>query len=80
MAIGRYLRTRGFKDGVLSGRRGWLAIGALVWSGRLLKRILSRPAQLVAVERLEPGQSLTVSALAPEDGATRTNRRARRRS
>lgn len=80
MALGRYLRTRGFKDGVLSGRRGWLAIGVLVWTGRLLKRMLSRPAQLVAVERLEPGQSLTVSALAPEDGATRPNRRSRRRS
>ena len=80
MAIGRYLRTRGFKDGVLSGRQGWLVIGALVWTGRLLKRLLSRPAQLVAVERLEPGQSLTVSALVPEEGTTRTNRRARRRS
>lgn len=78
MALGRYLRTRGFRDGVLSGRRGWLAVGVLVWTGRLVKKLLSRPAQLVAVEKLEPGQSLTVSALAPESGATRTSRRTRR--
>ncbi|MFM8381005.1 MAG: hypothetical protein ACKOA6_03275 [Actinomycetota bacterium] len=80
MALSRYRRTRGFRDGVLSGRRGWLAVGVLVWTGRLVKKLLSRPAQLVAVERLEPGQSLTVSALDPENGVTRTSRGTRRRS
>ena len=80
MALGRYLRRRGITESVLSGRRGWLVVAVLMWAGRLLKRVLSRPAQLVAVERLEPGQSLTVSALAPDDDGTRTSRRARRRS
>lgn len=80
MPLGRYLRNRGVRDGVLAGRRGWLAIGLVVWTGRLLRRALSRPSQLVAVERLEPGQSVTVSAIAPDDDATRTSRRTRRRS
>lgn len=78
MALDRYLRGRGVARSVLSGRRGWLVVTVLMWAGRLLKKAISRPAKVVAVERLEPGQSLTVSALAPDDGATRTSRRARR--
>ncbi|MGA0878060.1 MAG: hypothetical protein ACO3SP_02975 [Ilumatobacteraceae bacterium] len=74
--LGSYLRTRGIRDGIFGGRRGWLAIGLVMWSGRLVKKMVSRSSELVAVENLEPGQSITVSALASEESARRRRRRA----
>lgn len=67
MPLGPYLRSRGIKDGVLGGRRGWLILGVAVWSGRLLKKLVMRSPEVVSVEKLEPGQSVTVTALAPQE-------------
>lgn len=72
--LGSYLRTRGIKDGVFGGRRGWLALGLVMWIGRLVKKLASRSSELVAVEQLEPGQSITVSALAPREKSRRGRR------
>lgn len=77
MASGSYLRYRGLKDGLLGGHRGWLALGLVMWVARMMKRILSRPTQLISVERLEPGQSVTVSAHSPSE-AVSPGRRSRR--
>lgn len=71
MPLGGYLRTRGIKDGIFGGRRGWLTLGLVMWAGRLLRKMSSRGSELVAMEKLEPGQSITVSALAPEAKARR---------
>lgn len=75
MPLGSYLRTRGIKDGVFGGRRSWLVLGLVMWIARFVKRLASRPSELVAVERLEPGQSITVSALDPEESPRRRRRR-----
>lgn len=69
--LGSYLRTRGIKDGVFAGRRTWLILGSAVWAGRLLKKLVSRSSELVSTERLEPGQSVTVTALAPREKSRR---------
>lgn len=74
MSLGGYLRTRGIKDGIFAGRRGWMAIGLVMWSGRLLKRLMARSSEPVAVEKLEPGQSITISALAPQEAPRRRRR------
>lgn len=79
MALSGYLGKRGLKDGVLGGRRGWLILGVVMWSGRLLKKVLNRPSELISVERLEPGQSISVSAHNPKDTSA-SSRRTRRRA
>jgi len=60
-----YLRARSLKDGFGRGRRGWFAVGVVVWGARLLRRVVGRRPQNVSIETLRPGQSVTVSALEP---------------
>ena len=71
------LRRNAIYKGLLGGQRGWLAIGAVVWAPRLLKRALGRTEQVVATERLEPGQVLRIEAI---KRPTRAEDRARRRA
>ncbi len=71
------LRRNALYKGLLGGQRGWLAIGAVVWAPRLLKKALGRTEQVVATERLEPGQVLRIEAIKPP---TRAEDRARRRA
>ena len=71
------LRRNAIYKGLLGGQRGWLAIGAVVWAPRLLKRALGRTEQVVATERLEPGQALRIEAI---KRPTRAEDRARRRA
>ena len=76
MAVTKYISRRGLTDGVFGGRRQWLVLGAVVWLARLLKRIVSRSVEVVSIEKLEPGQSVTVSAL---DSSADRSKRSRRR-
>ncbi|MEO8264798.1 MAG: hypothetical protein ABI706_04720 [Ilumatobacteraceae bacterium] len=71
------LRRNAIYKGLLGGQRGWLAIGAVVWAPRLLKKALGRTEQVVATERLEPGQALRIEAI---KRPTRAEDRARRRA
>ena len=70
------LRRNALYKGLLGGSRGWMAVGALVWGPRLMKRALGRNEQVVATERLEPGQALRIEAIKQP---TRDERRAARR-
>lgn len=72
MSVLSYLRARSLKDGFGRGRRGWFAVGVVVWGARLLRRIVGRRPQHVSTETLRPGQSVMVSAL-------ESRRRGRRR-
>lgn len=65
MSILSYLRARSLKDGFGRGRRGWFAVGVVVWGARLLRRVVGRRPQNVSIETLKPGQSVTVTALDP---------------
>lgn len=67
-----YLSTRGFRDGLLRGRSLWTALGVVIWSARLLKKMATRKPQVVAREVLRPGQSITISALSPDEGSRTT--------
>lgn len=53
-----------------------MAIGAVVWGARLLRKLLGRSEEVVAVEKLEPGQVLRLEAIEPP---TRAERRTARR-
>jgi hypothetical protein len=58
-----YLRRNAFHQGLLGGRRGWMVVGALLWAPRVAKRLLGRNEQVVAVEKLKPGQFVRIEAL-----------------
>lgn len=75
MAILSYLRTRSLKEGLLRGRRGWFAIGVVLWTVRLVRRISSRSPQIVSKEILRAGESVSISSLEREG---RSSRRARK--
>ncbi|CAN5473276.1 hypothetical protein BH10ACT2_BH10ACT2_11750 [soil metagenome] len=59
------LRQRSLQRGVLGGHRGWMAVGVLVWTPRVLKRLAGRQNELIATERLRPGQTIQLTALEP---------------
>ena len=42
-----------------------MALGVLVWAPRVLKRLAGRNEELIATERLLPGQSIQLTALKP---------------
>lgn len=62
-SLASYLSTRGFKDGLVKGRRIWAVAGVVVWIGRLIIKMASRPPQIVAREVLTPGQTITITSL-----------------
>lgn len=59
------LRQRSLQKGLFGGSRGWMAVGILVWGPRLLKRLFGRREELIATERLRPGQSIQLDAIEP---------------
>ncbi len=56
-------RRNGIYKGVLGGERKWLVIGGVFWGGRLLKKSLGKNEEVIAVEKLEPGQWMSLLAI-----------------
>ena len=71
------LRQRSLKRGLWGGHRGWMAVGVLVWAPRVLKRLAGRNEELIATERLLPGESIRLTAIKPP---TRRELKAARRA
>ena len=59
------LRQRSLQRGLFGGHKGWMAVGVCVWGPRLYKRFVGRNEQLIATERLLPGQSIQLVAVKP---------------
>ena len=59
------LRQRSLQRGLFGGHKGWMAVGVFVWGPRLYKRFAGRNEELIATERLRPGQSIQLTAVAP---------------
>ena len=59
----RFLRQGGLYKGLLGGSRGWLIVGVVMWSGRLLKRAAGKTEEVVALEELKPGQIMRIEAI-----------------
>jgi len=59
------LRQRSLQRGLFGGHKGWMAVGVLVWAPRVLKRLGGRQQELIATERLLPGQSIQLTAITP---------------
>ena len=69
------LRRKALVRGVLGGDRGWLAVGAVLWGGGLLKRAVTKQTELLTIEKLAPGQGLRIDTFKPD--TRRAARRAR---
>jgi hypothetical protein len=61
----RYLRQRSIAAGFLGDSKLWFRIGIVVWSLRLLRRVMGNKPKIVYEAELEPGQSIVISDLRP---------------
>ncbi len=59
------LRQRSLQRGLFGGHKGWMAVGVLVWMPRVLKRLAGRTQEVIATERLLPGQTIQLTADGP---------------
>ncbi len=71
------LRRSALYKGVLGGNRGWMAVGAVLWGPRLMRRMFGKQEEVVAVERLTAGQFVRLESIKPP---TRRERKAARRA
>jgi hypothetical protein len=71
------LRRNSITKGFFGGSSGWMAVGVVVWGGRLLRKAVGRREEIVATEKLEPGQRLELRTIPP---VTRGERKAARQA
>jgi hypothetical protein len=71
-----YLRRKATVQS-LSGSRGWIVVGGVLWVGGRVRRAISRQPESVVLPKLRLGETLEVVARRP---LTRRQRRAVRRA
>ncbi|MGD9702618.1 MAG: hypothetical protein AB7Q42_07600 [Acidimicrobiia bacterium] len=71
-----YARRAGVYRGLLGGDRTWLALGGIVWGGRMIRKTLGRSETIAATEVLKPGEFVTIRTIEPP---TRRERKSARR-
>lgn len=74
----KYLREQSVVEGVMNGRKAWLAVGAVVWGLRALRRATGRSEHLVLNEALQAGDQLIITQVPRKP--TRAQRRATKAS
>lgn len=56
------LSRRGWEQGVIAGDRRWLAVGIVAWTLWVLRWAWRKEPEVVYRTRLQPGESVLVSA------------------
>ena len=59
----RVILRRGLREGVLGGKRGWLAAFITLEGFIILKRAVTRQSEHVAIDVLKPGERILVRAI-----------------
>ena len=77
LSLSALARRNGIYKGLLGGDRRWLAIGGVFWGVRVMKRALAKTEEFVTIEKLQPGQWLSLQAIPTP---TRQERKADRRA
>ncbi|HAP75479.1 MAG TPA: hypothetical protein DCR14_05290 [Acidimicrobiaceae bacterium] len=72
-----FLRRGALYKGVLGGRKGWMAVGAVLWAPKMMKKLFGKNEEVVAVEKLKPGQFVRLEAI---PAPTRRQRKAAKRA
>jgi hypothetical protein len=57
----KYLREQSVVEGVFNGRKAWLAVGAVVWGLRALRRAAGHTEHVVLSEALQAGDQLIIT-------------------
>ena len=60
-------RRNGLYKGLIGGDRKWLIIGGTVWGARTLRKALGKTEQIVALEKMEPGQWMSLRTISPAE-------------
>ena len=60
-ALRRFITRNATRQGLLGGSRPWLAVGAAVWTARLLSRVLGGTPKTLYTHELSPGETLVVA-------------------
>jgi hypothetical protein len=71
------VRRNALYKGVLGGSRGWLAIGAVLWSKSFIKKTFGKQVEVLGTEKLTKGQFVRIDSLRP---LTRKERKALRKA
>jgi hypothetical protein len=58
-------RRRSVNEGFVNGRTVWQAIAIALYGRRLLANVLRKKPEVVAVERLAPGQFVSIRTIDP---------------
>jgi len=58
-------RRNGLYKGLIGGDRRWLVVGGVVWGARFLRKSLGKSEQVVALEKLQPGQWMSLRTISP---------------
>jgi len=66
-----YLRYHAVRKGLWGGSRVWMVVGVFVYAPRLLRRLGGRNEEVIATERLLPGQFVRIEALRTPSRAER---------
>jgi len=59
-----YVRRACVRKGFLGDSRGWKVAGIIVFGVRFVRSVVSGH-EIVTVERLDPGQTMSITAIAP---------------
>lgn len=59
----RYLREQTVVEGVFGGRKLWLALGAVLWGARALRRASGRTERVVLREVIQPGERIVITQI-----------------
>lgn len=65
LGLSAYLRRRGWEDGLLGGRPGWLLLGVMAWGLRAARRAWHKEPELVYRTQLRAGEALVVRTSRP---------------
>jgi hypothetical protein len=73
------LKRQSLRKGVLGQSLAWKLVAVVAFGGPLIRRMVSRNADVLTVEKLEPGQAILITTMAALSRAERKQaKRARR--
>jgi hypothetical protein len=58
-------RRRSVSEGLINGRSLWQAVAVVLYGRRILASVLRKKPEVVAVERLAPGQFVSIRTIDP---------------
>jgi len=58
-------RRNAISKGLLLGQRKWLYIGGALWTARIIRRVFGKDAEIVTIEKMHPGEWMSLRTITP---------------